>query len=882
MNKLKRFSALLCASLFFMTGCSGKKENNDSKEEIDRSVPSKTNEETTSENSETPKAYGATVSIEDIKNAYNVSDESEFMPLYNVSQTEEFTFNFNFSYLDAGIDMFEYVTVHTDAKCTDESAIYFNSDIDYDDDSTTVVISPMEPVLKTETQSHDYVYNDICTWGNSPIYYMAVHYDMNANEPVELEEPIIIPFTVSNNVQAPNAKGTVDSTGRFKLVWEPVEGAEKYIIYKLVDSELRTGENNHPMNGSTSGYDGMTLLYDDETTECEFDDFSGKGHGLVQVGDYISGQNYGVGGEYYVSAVVNGVESGLSAAIPTADLILPYHPATDEGDDLHRSFINSIDQIPTEMEILNIDGSISKHPIIYTEGVDDITGDKIFNYIVAGTAINGYLNIEDDSIDISDVEVSDNNSGNAAPEDDVDRIPDVDVDTIIPVEDGEGSDTPAEPETEEEPTEAPAEPETEEEPTEAPAEPETKEDTTEAPTEAETKEDTTEAPTEAETKEDTTEAPAEPDGDEIDVTNDSELIQKQIKNTHEHISHGNSKTVENAPESVYINAESAEEEWLALNLIQGNSEISVEAFPSLQDPYYLVDVFNKVYNQNPYIINITKYGYDYQSMTFYVEYVYDQSAITEKQTAIAAKADEVISSVITDGMTDSDKVFAIYDYLVHNSVYDNDALKAAEASNFIMDENMKDYGDSFSTVGILVNGKGVCASYAYSFRILCDLCDVESIVVTGYLNGNLPHAWNMVKLDGEWYEIDCTNNEVNSGIPYYLYEADSSLAESTGYTKDKTFALDELVDTFVGNDSSKEYYASNNLVIDNVDAYKDCLVKNVTADTTTFAVRCPESFTQEEAASAIQLAFNELGLESKLQTTRFGVTNGFAVIILEG
>lgn len=880
MNKLKRFSALLCASLFFMTGCSGK-ENSSSEETPDRSIPSESSKEETTEKPSEAKTYGATVSIEDIKKSYGVDDENTIMPLYNVSQTEEFTFNFNFSYLDANVDMFEFVTVHTDAECTDESAIYFYSDIDYDDDSTTVVISPMEPKLKTETQSHDYVYKDICTWGNAPIYYLAIRYDMTATEPVLLDEPIIIPFTVTNNVQAPNAKGVVDSDGRFKLEWDPVEGAEKYIVYKLVDSELRTGKNNHPMNGSKSGYKGMSLLYDDETTECEFDNFSGEGHGLVQVGDSISGQNYNVCGEYYVSAIVNGVESGLSAAIPTADLMLPYQPATEEGDNLNRSFINSIDEIPTEMEILNIDGTVSKHPIIYTEGVDEITGDRIFNYKVAGTALKGHLNIEDDSIDISDIDVADSNSGNVAPEDDVDRIPDVDVETIIPVDDNDtpDSDVPDEPDEPDEPaTEPPTEEATEaptEEVTEAPTEKATEAETkTEETTAAETPEEvTTTATVSEETKPAKTDIP--------DENNDPELIEKQQENTKDHISHGNSKTVENAPEGVYINAESAEEEWLALNLIQGNTEISVEAFPSLQNPYYLVDVFNKVYNQNPYILSITKYGYDYNTMTFFVEYVYDQATIAEKQTAIANKADEVVNSVITDGMSDSDKVLAIYDYLVHNSVYDNEALEAAETTNFIMDGAMLKYEDSFNAVGILVNGKGVCASYAYSFKVLSDLCGLDAVCVTGYLDGNLPHAWNMVKIDGQWYEIDCTNNEVNSGIPYYLFEADTKLAEESGYSKDKDFELDEVVDSYVATDSSKEYYSSNGLVADSAEAYKECIVKNVTADTATFAVRCSSSLTQEDAAKAIGLAFNELGLESKLSTLRYGVTNGFAVIILK-
>ena len=31
--------------------------------------------------------------------------------------------------------------------------------------------------------------------------------------------------------------------------------------------------------------------------------------------------------------------------------------------------------------------------------------------------------------------------------------------------------------------------------------------------------------------------------------------------------------------------------------------------------------------------------------------------------------------------------------------------------------------------------------------------------MTGNLDGDLPHAWNKVKIDGEWQIVDSTNND---------------------------------------------------------------------------------------------------------------------------
>lgn len=805
MKKLQRACAFICAAALIMSGCSKSSVSENSK------ADSKQENKTGSIVSQNVRSYGSTVSVADIKAAYEVDDSKEIMPLYNVAQTEAFTFDFNFDGYEVGLDLYDYVSVHTDSACEQESEIYYTAGMEPHDGVTTITVAPMSPVLNTESQSKAYVYEDTDMWGNAPMYYIAIHYDMDADTPVKLDEPIVIPFTVKNEVQAPNAKGVVDATGRFKLVWEPVEGAEKYRIYNLTDGNLYTGRDNHALNGSKIGYENLTMIYEGETTECYYDNFAGEGHGLAQIENntntYTIGQNYCVNGEFFVSAVVNDVESGVSAAIPTADLQLPY-VLTEDSDILFSRYATA-SNFPSEVDVLNIDGTVSKHKVSYTkvEGINLFGMDRIqYDYSVEGTAITGYV-VPDDENGYVPAEI-DNSSdtGTAEPEDNVNKIPDEDVDTIIPVN----------------PDETP-----------------------------------------------------ENDGDT------SGVIDQQKDNTQEHIEQGNKAEVENVPEGVYINAETAEEEWLALNLVQGNSEISVEAFPSLQDPYTLVDVFNKVYYQNPFVLGVSAYAYDYQTMTFTVTYVYDKETISAKQAEIAAKANEIIAQNISDDMTASDKALALYNYLVDNCVYDKDALAAAEGSDYTK-AGMSEFEDSFNTYGILVNGKGVCMSYAYSYRLLCDMSGVECMVITGYLDGNLPHAWNMIRLDDEWYEIDCTNNAVTTGIPYFLYKADSKLAEQSGYTKDNLFEIDDAVDRYSGEDATKEYYESNGLATDSMEVYKQLIIDNVTADTGVFAIRWNSAeFDEQTFTDTVALAFNELGIEDRLENASFTVTHGFIVLIIK-
>ncbi|MGN0683949.1 MAG: transglutaminase domain-containing protein [Oscillospiraceae bacterium] len=809
MKKIK-LTALALAVLIALTGCKNANENSDNS---DYSSTSSSTEGNSSISGEL-ETLGAAVTVEDIKKAFNYDDSNKMMPLYNVSETEAFTFDFNFDAYDSDIGLYDFVSVHTDAACDDASAIYYTASLEVNDGKTTVTAAPMTPVLGNDKQEHDSVYEDIDSWGNAPIYYLAVHYSMEANKPEKLDSPVIIPFTVKHGATAPTLRGKVSADGRFSLEWDAVEGASKYIIYNLVDDKLSTGKDNHAIDGAKMGYDcGMNteaenqlyLLKDDETTECTFDGFSGKdSHSLAEIKSDISGkflcagQNYSVKGEYYVTAVVNGVESGLSNAVSTADLVLPY--TITEENEIKGRYPTPAD-FPTQVSVLNIDGSSTTRNITYKRShvkYFEFEWDE-YDYTVEGTHIYGSVGFEEDKGEPASAADTSAETGNSAPEDEVDRIPDSSVQTIIPTEDN------------------------------------------------------------------------------TETTSDK-LVEAQAENTKNHVENGNRDSVANVPAGMYINADTAEEKWLALNLVAGNTDISVEGFTALQNPYTLVDTFYKVYYQNPYIMGITGFKYDYNTLTFSVKFVYDKDTIAKKQEAIAKRADEIIKSAITSDMTDKQKADALYAYLEKNSVYDKEALEDAEKNDFKKTEN-NPHEDAFNTYGILVDGKGVCMSYAYSYRLLCDLAGVDCIVTTGYLNGNLPHAWNMVNLDGKWYEVDCTNNAVNSGIPYYLYAADSKLAEQSGYTKDDKFALDANVESFVGADASKEYYRANGLFPATMAEYKTILTNNITADTKVFAVRWSGEFNKEEFIKTVGLAYNELGLESKLNTLKYKAAAGFIILV---
>lgn len=62
-------------------------------------------------------------------------------------------------------------------------------------------------------------------------------------------------------------------------------------------------------------------------------------------------------------------------------------------------------------------------------------------------------------------------------------------------------------------------------------------------------------------------------------------------------------------------------------------------------------------------------------------------------------------------------------------------------------------------------GKGVCESYAKTYEYLCEIFRLPCITVTGNAlqdGQTIGHAWNAVQIDGKWYNVDATWNDVDT------------------------------------------------------------------------------------------------------------------------
>ena len=121
-----------------------------------------------------------------------------------------------------------------------------------------------------------------------------------------------------------------------------------------------------------------------------------------------------------------------------------------------------------------------------------------------------------------------------------------------------------------------------------------------------------------------------------------------------------------------------------------------------------------------------------------------EEALDEGEKAIARRAREIVDSLVFPGMTDAEKELAIHDYIVDHCAYLT---------------YVRGY-DTNSARGFFENGLCQCAGYVDTFRLLARLAGLEVEMIGGPTTRDLPsskgHAWNLIRLDGLWYVVDVT------------------------------------------------------------------------------------------------------------------------------
>ena len=108
--------------------------------------------------------------------------------------------------------------------------------------------------------------------------------------------------------------------------------------------------------------------------------------------------------------------------------------------------------------------------------------------------------------------------------------------------------------------------------------------------------------------------------------------------------------------------------------------------------------------------------------------------------AMQVKLDQLVDQANTLCQTDLEKVFYVHEWLVQNIAYDREHLSDGVQD----DHNLR---------GALLEGTAVCDGYAKTYALTLHKLGITGVLVT---SKDIGHAWNMVELDGNWYQVDCT------------------------------------------------------------------------------------------------------------------------------
>lgn len=174
----------------------------------------------------------------------------------------------------------------------------------------------------------------------------------------------------------------------------------------------------------------------------------------------------------------------------------------------------------------------------------------------------------------------------------------------------------------------------------------------------------------------------------------------------------------------------------------------------------LSEIFFKLRLDCPEIFYVTSFSYRFYPGADHVElvpeYLFEKSKIKEHQKALSSRIAKLVRPAQSLSLLEKEQY--IHDFICQNVHYDK--LK-------------KSY--SHEIIGPLGQGVGVCEGIAKTVKILCDQLGIWCVIAISEANPEkgikYRHAWNIIKLDGDYFHLDATfdNSLGQDGVIRYDY-----------------------------------------------------------------------------------------------------------------
>lgn len=276
---------------------------------------------------------------------------------------------------------------------------------------------------------------------------------------------------------------------------------------------------------------------------------------------------------------------------------------------------------------------------------------------------------------------------------------------------------------------------------------------------------------------------------------------------------------------IIVNSE--QEYYKAIEKAINNYEdkIKICIFDNYDNNKYGLEIINKILKDNPQLMD--RYSNASMKVTkvikviieIKIEYSEEREVMLKKEKEVQDKINEIIAKVIKPNMKDYEKEIALHDYIVDNTVYDK---------RFVYKKYNKESNTAYS---VLIKGIGACLGYSDAMNRLLSAVGIESKIILGDAMSDadkewIGHAWNIVKLGGEYYHLDVTWDDpvtydsTNQRRYTYVNLSDQQISKNHKWEKDKNLACNNTKYNFSNlNIIEKDKNGKPIIVVKNYDEY---------------------------------------------------------------
>ncbi|GKU26336.1 transglutaminase domain-containing protein [Clostridium folliculivorans] len=233
----------------------------------------------------------------------------------------------------------------------------------------------------------------------------------------------------------------------------------------------------------------------------------------------------------------------------------------------------------------------------------------------------------------------------------------------------------------------------------------------------------------------------------------------------------------------------------------------------------LVDFALKVASETGYAgyLENVQYNTTGNNVVLHFNYKAGKDGFTSQINTVNSQVQQIVASVIKQGMNDYQKELALHNYVVNNTVYDYKNLELNSLPN-----------DSFTAYGVFIKKVAVCQGYSEAMYRLLNAAGVNNKIITGTANG-VPHAWNLVSINGAYYHLDSTFDDPisQSGnlLSYnYFNVTDAQISRDHSWTKGNYPAC---------NNTAANYFKVSNLLANNQNDFYNIIYNGLTKKQTT-------------------------------------------------